>query len=186
MSREECQEFILAQGGKVQSSISGKTDYLLAGYILEDGRDVSEGSKYKKAIEKSIKILSEEDFFALVDGQSSNFESITSSDIDIDKVYSNTSTNESTSKPISGRKSISILSVPVRNSADYTASITGKVSSKQIPDYPTSQTFQNKSTPELSIKNNLNSNVDEIDSGDYDLWVNKYRPKSIHEIIGCR
>ena len=38
-------------GGKVTTSVSGKTDYLICGNILEDGRQLEEGSKYRKCME---------------------------------------------------------------------------------------------------------------------------------------
>jgi replication factor C subunit 1 len=34
----------------VTLAVSGKTSYLVTGSILEDGREVNQGSKYKKAI----------------------------------------------------------------------------------------------------------------------------------------
>lgn len=42
--------------------MSGKTSYLIVGSKLEDGREIQTGSKYRKASEKSIPILTEEDF----------------------------------------------------------------------------------------------------------------------------
>ncbi len=53
-SRNEIKEKIEALGGKVSGSISKKTDYLLAGE--------NAGSKYEKAVQLNIKIISEEDF----------------------------------------------------------------------------------------------------------------------------
>ena len=41
------------------SAVSGKTDYLIVGYKLEDGRDVTQGSKYAKAKQLGKIILNE-------------------------------------------------------------------------------------------------------------------------------
>jgi DNA ligase (NAD+) len=54
MPRHEAEALIKERGGKVSSSVSKKTDYVIAG---EDA-----GSKYDKAVELGINILSEEDF----------------------------------------------------------------------------------------------------------------------------
>ncbi|PHJ20163.1 aaa family [Cystoisospora suis] len=51
MSREEAVGKILQLGGRCTSAVSGKTDYLVTGSILEDGREVSTGSKYRKALQ---------------------------------------------------------------------------------------------------------------------------------------
>ena len=56
MTRSEASKEIKARGGKVTSSVTSKTDYLIAG----EGA----GSKYAKAEELSIPILTEADFFA--------------------------------------------------------------------------------------------------------------------------
>ena len=52
--REEAKEIIESRGGKTSSSVSKKTDVVLAG--------VDPGSKYDKALELGITIWSEEDF----------------------------------------------------------------------------------------------------------------------------
>jgi replication factor C subunit 1 len=54
----------------VAASISGKTDYLVIGYQLEDGREVKTGSKYRTAIEKNIPIITESEILSKI--QSSN------------------------------------------------------------------------------------------------------------------
>ena len=56
MTRTEASKEIKARGGKVTSSVTSKTDYLIAG----EGA----GSKYAKAVELDIPILTEADFFA--------------------------------------------------------------------------------------------------------------------------
>ena len=51
MDRDEMKAFIEAKGGKVSGSVSGKTDYLLAG---EGG-----GSKHDKAEKLGVKVIDE-------------------------------------------------------------------------------------------------------------------------------
>lgn len=62
ISREQLHDFIISKGGYSKSAVSGKTDYLLTGSKLEDGREVTEGSKYRAAVQKKTKILNERQF----------------------------------------------------------------------------------------------------------------------------
>jgi DNA ligase (NAD+) len=55
MTRGEASNEIKNRGGKVTSSVTSKTDYLIAGERA--------GSKYVKAVELEIPILTETDFF---------------------------------------------------------------------------------------------------------------------------
>ena len=57
-SREQASEIIEKFGGKTSSSVSKKTDYVLAG---EEA-----GSKLRKAQELGVKIISEEEFNELI------------------------------------------------------------------------------------------------------------------------
>ncbi|MBP6931187.1 MAG: NAD-dependent DNA ligase LigA, partial [Candidatus Pacebacteria bacterium] len=57
MSRDDAKKKILANGGKVSSSVSAKTSYLVAG--------VSAGSKYDEAQKLGVKILSEDEFLKM-------------------------------------------------------------------------------------------------------------------------
>mmetsp|Transcript_31011 Transcript_31011/g.38336 ORF Transcript_31011/g.38336 Transcript_31011/m.38336 type:complete len:100 (+) Transcript_31011:547-846(+) len=60
ISRESLEALISAYGGRVTGSVSGKTDYLVVGYKMEDNREVTQGGKYKKAKDKGKPILNEE------------------------------------------------------------------------------------------------------------------------------
>ncbi len=53
-TREQAEEMIIAQGGRVTSSVSKKTSYVLVG--------ANPGSKYDKAVKLGIQILSEAEF----------------------------------------------------------------------------------------------------------------------------
>jgi len=54
MTRDEAKDLIKSLGGDVSSSVSSKTDYVLAGE--------SSGSKHEKALELGVKIIDEEEF----------------------------------------------------------------------------------------------------------------------------
>ena len=60
LSREQASEMIVAAGGKVIGSVSKKTDYLLLG--------TNPGSKYDKAVELGIKIISEKELLEIIRG----------------------------------------------------------------------------------------------------------------------
>ncbi|KAK1444900.1 chromosome transmission fidelity factor 18 [Babesia gibsoni] len=73
LDRDTVIELVRKLGGIYVSGVSGKTDYLVCGEILEDGRNYTEGSKYRKAKELmkkqtgNIKILKETEFLDLID-----------------------------------------------------------------------------------------------------------------------
>jgi hypothetical protein len=48
--------------GKLASSVSTKTNYLIIGKILDDNRPVTESGKYKAALKHGTKILTEKEF----------------------------------------------------------------------------------------------------------------------------
>ena len=66
ITRDEVENTIKRFGGKCTGSISGKTDYLIAGFKLEDGREVSSSGKYRKAKEKGTPIIDEDGFQKLI------------------------------------------------------------------------------------------------------------------------
>eukprot|EP00981_Chlorochromonas_danica_P000348 scaffold90_cov163-Ochromonas_danica.AAC.3 len=75
MGRSGIEELIAELGGKVSATVTGKTSFLVVGNELEDGRAVSEGSKFRTAREKNVPILTEADFlskYRLSSSQSTN------------------------------------------------------------------------------------------------------------------
>lgn len=65
-SREDLEDLILQHGGKLSAAVSGKTSFLLAGLLLEDGRAATDSSKYKAAVEKKVPIWSGEEFMSKI------------------------------------------------------------------------------------------------------------------------
>ena len=61
-SREEIKAHIEHHGGKVSSSISGKTDYVVAGEKMGP-------EKLKKAEKLGVPVISEDDYLKLVNGE---------------------------------------------------------------------------------------------------------------------
>lgn len=62
VSRPKLETLIKENGGRVTSAVSGKTNYLIVGYKLEDGREVTQGSKYASAKKNGTTILTEKEF----------------------------------------------------------------------------------------------------------------------------
>ncbi|MBN1300968.1 MAG: NAD-dependent DNA ligase LigA [Melioribacteraceae bacterium] len=61
MSREQAKKIILENGGKFVSSVSSKTDFVLAGE--------NPGSKYEKAVKLGIRIIDENEFLKIISGE---------------------------------------------------------------------------------------------------------------------
>lgn len=59
VSRKKLEEIIETLGGQKMSGVSSRTHYLIIGYKLEDGRQVTQGSKYAKAKKFGTPILTE-------------------------------------------------------------------------------------------------------------------------------
>lgn len=67
MSREEAQDMVKILGGRVTSTVSKKTNYLVFGDILEDGRPYTEGSKYNRAVSEGTYLVKGENaLFGLI------------------------------------------------------------------------------------------------------------------------
>ena len=66
LDRDAAKDFIKQWGGTVKTAVSGKTQYLVAGDLLEDGRPVTASSKYRKAVEKKVKIIGQAELLEMV------------------------------------------------------------------------------------------------------------------------
>lgn len=57
--RELIVKLIDKMGGHVATQVSGVTNFLLTGHILEDGRPVDQSLKYKNAVNKKTPMMNE-------------------------------------------------------------------------------------------------------------------------------
>ena len=57
VDRKVAEAFVKSSGGRVTSAVSGKTAYLVVGDLMEDGRPVEGGAKFKTARAKGCEIL---------------------------------------------------------------------------------------------------------------------------------
>lgn len=62
VDRKYIESVIQEHQGKVHLTIHTKTNYLITGSVLEDGRKIQDGKKYRKARQLGTTILSERDF----------------------------------------------------------------------------------------------------------------------------
>ena len=132
--REELESKVLELGGKVASSVSGRTSLVVAGEVLEDGRPVTESSKYKHAQEKGVKILSEKEFLSFIEERRQSLP-------------------QKPTKPTS-------------------------VQSASAKEDNKANTINSQLKKESSFTRTTERDVDSM------LWVDKYRPEAVDDIIG--
>ncbi|KAG3109906.1 hypothetical protein PI124_g10917 [Phytophthora idaei] len=66
LSREDAVHLVKSCGGSVANRITRSTKYLVIGSTLEQGGKVTDGSKYKDAVAKNVRILTQNEFYNLI------------------------------------------------------------------------------------------------------------------------
>jgi replication factor C subunit 1 len=138
LSRPDLEALVLQYGGKVAQSISGKTTFLVASPTLEDGRDSTSSMKYRTAVDKKVKIVTEKDFLGLIQASISN--------------------------PVPNQGEAGGASM----SRSFSTSNVSRVVKALVPQLPRASSSSSSSplTSEL-------------------LWVDKYKPKRLEDVIGA-
>jgi len=140
LERDECKELIEKYGGRVTTTISKKTNYLIA------GSDVGE-SKSSKARELKIDIISEDDLLEMI------------------RTRSGTATAETPS-----------TSTKTKRKSSTTAKTT---------DSPELMVVTPSSSSKLKRKSTEPSAIPKPSTDDSNLlWVDKYKPKTVQDLIG--
>jgi replication factor C subunit 1 len=190
LSREQATEMVKILGGRVTTAVSTKTNYLVTGPILEDGRPYTEGSKYKKAIaSKNVHLVKgTSSFYGLLARYSERArhdqaESLSSNNIAV--------TNETAlvaASVLSSSTAVNPYAKPTNACinpyarSSNASSITSADDRKMNPYGKRNDSSQDsKKKPEsmkLIPKQNTNELVPSM------LWVDKYKPTTSADVIG--
>ncbi|CAF0797901.1 unnamed protein product [Adineta ricciae] len=155
LERDECKDLIEKYGGRVTSALSGKTNYLLA------GRDGGE-SKMKKAHELNIKIISEDDLLDLIRTRPGDEEPLKT-----EKSKRKSKTVAEPEQPVVASSSSTKLKRK-SSSITETSAVEPVVPSKiKKTASSASSTIPKTATDDSSL-----------------LWVDKYKPRTIKQLIG--
>ena len=188
MTREDSEDYVKSLGGRVTASLSSRTNYLVCGDILEDGRGVSEGSKYKKAKclgEETCKILQGEQWlYAVTKLMDEHYRK--KHGLPLKESISTISGGVAIScaKPdviANGTYIKTALSIPPEASAKtvvnpYVRKVTNPYAKKAAPS-------TSSATPKESSSTAVTQSVG-IAGDKYALWADKYAPRSSHDISG--
>ncbi|UJR23360.1 hypothetical protein I4U23_026370 [Adineta vaga] len=169
LERDECKTLIEKYGGRVTLALSGKTNYLLT------GRDGGE-SKISKAKELKVKIIAEDDLLEMIRTRPGDEAKLTTSESSTVKSKSN---SKRAPEPESAVASTSTkLKRKSSTTADPESMIIASTTSKSIPNK-----LKRKSssiTTDLTPSTIPKLSIDESSL----LWVDKYKPKTIKQLIG--
>lgn len=66
LSRDDAVHLVKCCGGSVANSVTRATKYLVIGATLEQGGKITDGSKYKEAVAKNVRILTQNEFYNLI------------------------------------------------------------------------------------------------------------------------
>ncbi|KAI9916801.1 hypothetical protein PsorP6_016751 [Peronosclerospora sorghi] len=66
LPRNDAENLVKSCGGSVTKSITHSTKYLVIGTTLKQGGQVTEGTKYKEAVAKNVRILTQNEFYNLI------------------------------------------------------------------------------------------------------------------------
>jgi replication factor C subunit 1 len=163
LDRQEASEMIKTLGGRVTTNVSSKTTYLVLGSILEDGRPVEQGSKYRRSeSEANIVVLQGTgQFYGL-----------------LHKYSGCGPATASTSAPSTAASAPLIAPAKTSVSNPYASKPSNPYASKGNPyaQKPPSKADSSSSNakPKAIVKS----------TGINDLWVDKYKPLSSGEILG--
>ncbi len=172
LKREEAEDIIKSYGGKCTGGVSGKTSFLLLGTILDDGRLPEEGSKHKHTIKVKTRVIDEDGLFDML---------LQSNVGNVDGEHGDNSTTTTPAK--SGQTCSSSLTAEVKP-------ITTAAAASVHNPYASMKSATTSSTTTSTGKTNGKGKAlpRAVTVGDSDggcqLWVDKYKPEELVEIIG--
>lgn len=183
VSRESAQDMVKSLGGRVTTAVSSKTDYLVVGNVLEDGRDYQQGSKYKRAMELGsvVVVQGEELFYGLLQTYHDLCgpvvvavvaESVVAPPLVPSNPYSTTATATTATTTTTKTNPYAKKASNPYASATKTNPYGRKTTSSVVAAVT--------STTTATISKATTTHVDTSSM----LWVDKYKPKCAQEILG--
>jgi replication factor C subunit 1 len=182
ISRDRITEFIKIAGGRVTTAVSSKTNYVVLGTVLEDGRPVQEGKKYLRAIElaptKGVQILhNDHELYQFIQKQSATTAAAAASQ---KPSTSSTTTNTTTTATVS--------TVPVQNPyARKTNQTNPATRNPYAAKNNTNNPYAKKATTtndDLKPPAKVTASHNPVCASSSLLWVDKYKPQHSREILG--
>jgi replication factor C subunit 1 len=194
LPRDDAIDYVKSYGGRVTTAVSSKTNYLVIGTILEDGRPIEEGSKFKKATEigddKVVILNGEGDFYGLAKILDEKKRKETGADM-------NANTGPSTAKSPAAATSSSIanpyskksptVSNPYSKSSTPIANPYGKKTAVANPYAQSSSSSANPYAAKASSeaeKGSCSGGGRASVSDPNALWADKYAPNHTRMILG--
>eukprot|EP01032_Pedospumella_encystans_P008983 gene8983-10604_t len=180
-SREDLEDLILQHGGKLSAAVSGKTSFLLAGLLLEDGREAKDSSKYKAAVEKKIPIWSEEQFMGKIAAHQTKLQAETEAAAVKNESQASAYSQQSgvTTQATASSTSSGSASGYGAYKSSFATSSSSSTSSARAPG-ATSSYGQSSSSSSSSSSAPTVGGYPLADM----LWVDKYKPQSSAGMIG--
>jgi replication factor C subunit 1 len=178
LGRDESIDYVKILGGRVTTAVSRKTSYLVVGSTLEDGRPVTEGSKYQKASELGIRIVEDESkFFGLCKLYSDQVTMRRGDDCNLDPTESSDHAKQ-INPDCETQTSVSELQpTPTKASVNPYAK-------KSNPYAKVNPYASKKASTSGAADAALVSSKGRGSGEPNDLWVDKYAPTSTHDILG--
>ena len=194
LSRDDATDLVKTLGGRVTTAVSGKTNYLVVGPLLEDGRDYTEGSKYRKAageLKDKVKIvMGEKKMYGLCQ----MYHEKAMKEKGIDPLDVQPKKEESKPSPAGAAAAVAPSSaskpavnpytkVPLNPYAKKPA-VASNPYAKKPPANPYAKTnpYANKSSSSAAAAS-ASSSV-KNDNPTNQLWVDRYKPKDSMDILG--
>lgn len=185
LTRDDATEFVKTLGGRVTTTVSRKTDYLVVGEILEDGRPYQEGAKYKKAMELgTFIVLGEKALYGLAQQYCQQNNKANTRPLEpnskVTSAATGTTVPSETTITTSVSKNPYAKSVATKNIANPYMRVTSNPYANKQPTAKSSPTKQNASSS-ISAATAATS---PIGSSHNQLWVDKYKPVTSADILG--
>ncbi|OMH84794.1 Replication factor C subunit 1 [Zancudomyces culisetae] len=173
-SRETVADVIKRYGGRVTSAVSSKTTFLILG-------DSPGSSKITSAKKHNVSALDEDGFVGLVEsfredsGEDKNVKDLGSNQMDIDE------TNTKDAQDIKTEKAEGIATVGKKSAAELVKAVEKIVIDKSIRE---EEMREAKQEPAESTKQGGKKQQQPEMVADSELWVDKYKPKTLKEVCG--